>query len=166
MQFLTRMFLNLASTRVGAWILAHTLFHLDRAFMALTRGRSTLSAAAAGLRVVVLTTTGARTGLPRHQPLLLIPGDGNDDSFAFIASNWGQHHYPAWYFNLKTHPQAKCSIDGRDVECISHEATGAEYDMFWRRAVQLNPGYASYSKRAGRRIPIMVMTPVNSPHSG
>lgn len=162
MQVLTRLFLALSSTRLGAWIMARTVLPVDRAVMALTKGRRTLSGAAAGLRIVVLMTTGARTGLPRLQPLLLIPAQGNNDSFALIASNWGQRRDPAWYFNLKANPRANCSIDGRKVECVSHEAAGAEYDMFWRQAVRLNPGYVSYSRRAGRRIPIMVMTPVNS----
>ena len=69
-------------------------------FLKLSRGRMTLTSILTGLPVVVLTTTGAKSGLPRTTPVLCI-SDANDPTLlAVIASNWGQDHHPAWYYNL------------------------------------------------------------------
>lgn len=164
MKFLTGVMMNLASSELGAWILARTLYYFDRAFMTLTRGRSTLSGSASGLPVVVVTATGARTGLPRSQPLLCVRSDKEPTSFALVASNWGQAHNPAWYFNLKANPHAQCSIDGRISEYVCHEAEGAEYEMLWSRAIKAYAGFSAYRQRSGRRIPVMVMTLVLAPN--
>jgi F420H(2)-dependent quinone reductase len=69
----------------------------------LTRGRTTFSSLIAGLPVVMLTTTGARSGLQRTLPLLGIP---QDDSVVVIASNFGRSRDPGWYHNLRANPQA------------------------------------------------------------
>jgi deazaflavin-dependent oxidoreductase (nitroreductase family) len=117
----------------------------------------------AGLPVVLVTTTGAKTGRPRTLPLLCIRDESDPNTFALIASNWGQRRNPAWYYNLKTNPRATCTIEGRTGEYIAHEATGEEYERFWRYAENIYIGYPRYKQRAGRRhIPIMVMTPVHS----
>ncbi len=110
-----------------------------------------------GLPVVMVTTTGARTGQHRTSPLAPIPDPERVGRFALIASNFGQHRLPAWYFNLKKNPRAVCSADGRGVPYVAHEAAGDEYDRFWGYAVDIYFGYALYKQRAGRRIPIMVM---------
>ena len=77
---------------------ARTLHHIDRLVYRATHQRATLSGWIAGLPVVNLTTTGAKSGLLRTLPLLAIP---RDDGFVVIASNYGQRRHPAWYHNLK-----------------------------------------------------------------
>src|SRR5262245_20064927 len=89
-------------------------------------GRATLTSALAGLAVVLLTTTGAKSGLPRTLPLLCIRDERSPSTFALVASNWGQTHYPAWYFNLKANPQAVGSIRGQVQTYVAHEASGEE----------------------------------------
>jgi deazaflavin-dependent oxidoreductase (nitroreductase family) len=109
----------------------------------------------------MLTTTGAKSGLPHTIPLIYIRDEENPEIFALIASNWGQDHNPAWYYNLKKNPCAVCSIRGETREYLAHEATGEEYERFWQRATETYVGYPLYKARAGsRRIPIMAMTPV------
>ncbi len=149
-----------AASRPGAWFFARTAHHLDRLVLALSGGRTTLGALLTGLPTVVLTTTGARSGLPRTLPLVYVRDVREPGTFALIASNWGQRHYPAWYFNLKAHPQATCSIGGHGADYVAHEASGEEYERFWQYAAATYRGYPLYKQRvAGRRIPIMVMTP-------
>ncbi|UCG24782.1 MAG: nitroreductase family deazaflavin-dependent oxidoreductase [Chloroflexota bacterium] len=115
---------TIASSQPGAWFLARTLHHFDRIVLELTRGKTTLSAILAGVPIVHVTTIGAKSGLPRTLPLLCIRDNANSDSFALIASNYGQRRTPAWYYNLKTNPRAQCSIEGQAEEYIAHEAVG------------------------------------------
>ena len=152
---------KMASTRPGAWFYSHTLHRFDRIFLRLTGGRATMSNLLAGLPVVMVTTTGAKSGLARTLPLMCIRDERDARKFAIIASNWGQRHYPAWYFNLKANPRASCSIRGQVAEYVAHEADGEEYEMFWQYATDTYIGYPLYKERVSRRrIPIMVMEPV------
>ena len=75
-----------------------------------------------------------------------------------MASNFGQQHYPAWYFNLKANPLATCTLRGQAGEYLAHEAEGAEYDHYWQLAQAAYAGFPLYKERAShRRIPIMVL---------
>jgi deazaflavin-dependent oxidoreductase (nitroreductase family) len=156
--FLQRFIQKFAATRPGAWFGSHVLHHLDRAAFKLSGGRATLTSYLAGLPMVVLTTTGARSGQPRTTPLVAIL-DGTDlQRFALIASNWGQDHHPGWYHNLKANPRATCVMHGLTGVYQAHEAGGEEYDRFWQIASQIYLGYPRYKQRVGqRRIPIMVL---------
>ena len=148
---------KLASTRAGAWFLSLTLHRLDSALLSWTRNRTSLTAVLAGVPVVALTCIGAKSGARRTVPLLCIPDTG-PNTFALVASNWGQHHHPGWYYNLLANPRATCSIDGRTGEYIAHPAEGEEYEKFWQRAAEIYVGFPLYKRRAGERhIPIMVM---------
>lgn len=154
---------KIASSRPGAWFLARTQHHLDRLFFRLSGGRTTLAGLLTGLSVVVVSTTGAKTGLTRTIPLLCIQDDSNPQQFAIVASNFGQTHHPAWYHNLRANPRARCSLDGNTADYLAHEASGAEYDRFWAYALATYMGFPHYQRRVGgRHIPILVMTPVAS----
>src|SRR5215475_13609730 len=152
---------KIGSSRFGAWFYARTLHHFEHVAFKLSGGRATLTSSLAGLPVVLLTTTGTKSGLPRTLLLLCIRDERNPDTFALVASNWGQTHYPAWYFNLKTNPPAVGAIRGQIETYIAHEANGEEYERFWQYAANTYLGYPLYKQRVGaRRIPIMIMTPV------
>jgi deazaflavin-dependent oxidoreductase (nitroreductase family) len=153
---------KLAATPTGSRSLSRILYRVDPFVLRHSGGRNSLTSLLAGVPVVMITTTGARTGLPRTSPLLPIRDPANPSTFALVASNWGQHKYPSWYFNLKTHPRATCSIEGRVADYVAHEASGDEYKHFWRCATDTYFGYGLYKGRADRPIPIMVLTPVNS----
>lgn len=110
----------------------------------------------------MLTSKGAKSGLLRTVPLLCIRDENEPDSFALIATNWGQKSYPAWYYNLKTNPEAVCTIEGKSGNYLAHEAQGEEYPRHWQNAANTYFGYPLYKQRiSGRRIPIMVMHPEN-----
>ncbi len=152
-----------ASSRPGAWYFSRTQHHFDRVFLKFTNNKATMTSLLSGLPVVMLTTTGAKSGLPRTVPLLAIRDDSEPDKIAVIASNWGQKHYPAWYHNLKANPKAIGSINDQVNDYDAHEAEGKEYDMYWQSAVETYLGFPAYQKRVGKRhIPIMVMTPTDA----
>lgn len=146
-----------SSSRIGAKVFSFFFHHVDRTALRVTRGKFSPGAWAIGLPIVILTTTGAKSGQPRALPLLAIP-DG--DKVIFIASNWGGAKYPAWYHNLRAHPQ--CTVTYRDETraFIARETRGEEYDRYWQQAVNLYKGYAEYKTRTGGRpIPLMVLEP-------
>ena len=152
---------KVASTPAGVWFFSRTLPSEDRFLFRLTGGRYTVSSILTGLPVVTMTTTGAKSGLPRTVPLLYIRDDQNPGSFALIGSNWGQKHSPSWYHNLKAHPRATCTIDGQTKDYVAQEVSGEAYERFWQHAVNTYLGFPLYKQRAGRRIPILVMTPAS-----
>lgn len=122
----------------------------------LSLGRTTLTSWLAGVQVVTLTTTGARTCLPRTVPVLGLP-DG--DGIVVIASNFGRPHHPAWYHNLRAHPQALVAVDRVDRAVEARELAGAERDRHFRRAVEVYPGFEHYRRWAERPIPVLRLEP-------
>ena len=144
-------------TRAGSWFFARTLHHLDWPVLRLSRGRHSLTSIGIGLPVVMVTTIGAKSGRPRSLPLAVIP-DG--DNVILIASNFGQKQHPAWYYNLRAHPEVQLSYEGHTTTYTAHETSGEERKRCWQRAVDLYSGYACYEKRAGlRQIAVFLLTP-------
>jgi len=147
---------RIIATRPAAWVLARTMHRLDGWTARASGGRYTAASLLSGLPIIELTTTGARSGQPRAVPLVGVP-DG--ERLILIASNWGQARHPAWYYNVKAHPQV--TVTGRDVPAehlyTAREATGAEREACWAKAVAIYPGYAAYARRAGREIPVIVL---------
>ncbi len=156
-----RLVVRLAVDPRGARFLAHIAHRVDRPFLELSRGRISLTTLLTGLPVLLLTTTGARSGRPRRLPLLAVP---DAEGFILVASNFGRPHHPAWYHNLRRHPQALVLWQGRTTAYLAHELDGAERERCWQRAVALYPGYALYAARTGgRRIPVLRLTPAPVP---
>ena len=141
-----------------SWVYVRVLHHLDQLSYRLTRGRHTFSSWLAGLPVVMLTTTGAKTGQQRTLPVIAVP-DGED--LVVIASNWGQRQHPGWYYNLSAHPEATVAVGGVSRRVRAHEATGKERDRLWQQDLEIYPGRSAYARRAAnRRIPVVVLAPV------
>jgi len=156
--FLNILIQKISSTRLVSRFFACNLHRIDELYLKLSHGRKTLTQVLAGLPVVLLTASGARSGLPRTTPLACIPDLDHPNQFAVIASNLGQPHHPAWYYNLKAHPRATGVIDRQVETYIAHEANDEEYARFWQVATEIYPGYQLYQERLGkRRIPIMVL---------
>jgi deazaflavin-dependent oxidoreductase (nitroreductase family) len=138
----------IGGTAVGARIYARILDQLDRLAFRLTRGRTTFAALVSGLPVVMLTTTGARSGQPRTMPVLGIP-DGQD--LIVIASNFGQRPHPGWYYNLRARPRATVTHEGARAEMSARLLEGEEYERCFQLAMQSYPGFAAYRRRAAHR---------------
>lgn len=144
-----------AASGPGSRLFARIAPHLDRPVHRLTRGRHTLGSLITGLPVVMLTTTGARSGKPRTVPILGIPVQGG---IAVIASNWGQQHHPSWYHNLRAHPEAHVAIEGTSRRVRAVEADGERRAEIWQEGLRVYPGFAEYERRAPhRRISVFVL---------
>ncbi|HET6967421.1 MAG TPA: nitroreductase family deazaflavin-dependent oxidoreductase [Ornithinibacter sp.] len=144
-----------ASTRPGAWGLSRTLPSMDRAAARLSRGRTTLAELLAGLPVVVLTTTGRRTGRPRPAQLVAVPVG---DTLAFVGTNFGQTGTPTWVLNLETDPRA--TVTHRDVtlDVVALPASETERAEVLARAADVYVGYPKYLDRVtGRRVRVFVL---------
>jgi F420H(2)-dependent quinone reductase len=108
--------------------------------------------------VLLLTTTGRKSGQPRTNPLLYT--DAGDNAYMVIASKGGADEDPFWYLNLKANPLAEVTI-GRETKRVrARDAEGEERERLWRALADLNPGYDGYAKKTSRRIPVVVLEPV------
>ena len=106
--------------------------------------------------LLLLTTTGAKSGRPRTVALLYF-ADGKD--LVVIGSKGGHRRHPACYHNLLAHPRVTVYARGVRTERQAREVQGAERARLWARAVELYPGYATYQVRAGaREIPVVVLS--------
>jgi deazaflavin-dependent oxidoreductase (nitroreductase family) len=156
---LHRLVRRFASTPPGAWLFARIAHHLDRPVFKLSGGKRSASSFLAGLPLVMVTTTGAKSGQPRTVPLLALP---TDDGVAVIASNFGQRHQPSWYYNLRANPEGEMSVVGGEQRRFrSVEATGERRERIWAEALRIYPGYSEYERRASHRdIHVFVLEPV------
>jgi deazaflavin-dependent oxidoreductase (nitroreductase family) len=132
-----------------------TLHRADSFLLRLTRGRHTFTGLV-GLPIAQLTMTGARTGKPRTITLVGVPDDGR---LALFATNFGQKQNPAWYYNLKAHPECQVLWHGERGTFVARETNGDEYERYWQLGVSWYAGYEEYKFRAGRKIPVMVLEP-------
>ncbi|MGH2762008.1 MAG: nitroreductase family deazaflavin-dependent oxidoreductase [Thermoleophilaceae bacterium] len=147
-----------AAWRPMSWLYARTLHHIDRVVYRLTRGRATFASWVAGLPIVMLTTTGAKSGRRHTLPLVALP---EGDRLVIIASNYGQDRNPAWYHNLRAYPRATIVFEGVAREVTARELEGEERERHYTRGIETYPGWTRYRKRAShRQIPVMELTPV------
>jgi deazaflavin-dependent oxidoreductase (nitroreductase family) len=142
-----------------SWLPSRMLPRIDRSFYRLSRGRITLSAWISGPPIIMLTTTGARTGEPRAVPVLGLP-DG--DHLVLIASNFGQASNPGWYHNLRAHPNAVVTWNGSAVEVRARELRGAERQQCVDRSLEAYPWWQQYHHAAPRQIPVIMLEPLLS----
>jgi len=107
-----------------------------------------------GMPVVVVTMRGAKSGKIRKVPLMRVEHDG---VYALVASMGGAPKNPVWYYNLVADPRVDVQ-DGPDVrhDLKVREIDGAEYDLWWERAVAAYPDYADYQLRTARKIPLFL----------
>jgi F420H(2)-dependent quinone reductase len=110
-----------------------------------------------GMKVVLMTMRGAKSGKIRKVPVMRVEKDG---VYAAVASLGGAPKNPVWYYNLKADP--KVTLQDGDVtgEYVAREIEGAEYDEWWPRAVAAYPPYAEYQTKTTRKIPLFLLDPV------
>jgi F420H(2)-dependent quinone reductase len=110
-----------------------------------------------GGSVLLLNTTGRKSGQRRTTPLLYIR-DGGD--YVIIASNGGASRHPAWYFNLMANPDATVEITGNETRVRAEEASAEEKARLWPKVVEMYSGYEGYRRRTDREIPLFFLHPV------
>lgn len=106
--------------------------------------------------VMLLTTTGRRTGRHHTTSLTYLPYGSN---FVVIGSNGGASKHPDWVLNLRANPRAIVQILNRRIAIRAREEMGAERSQLWNRAVQRYSGYEAYQSRTTRTIPLIILEP-------
>jgi len=120
-----------------------------------TNGR--LGGYLAGGPVLLLTTTGRKSGEERTVPLLYIR-DG--ENFVTVGSNGGTATHPAWWLNLKASPGAVVEVGDHKMRVRAEQAGAEDKERLWPKLVEIYGGYESYRRRTDREIPVVLLRPV------
>ncbi|MFL0179950.1 MULTISPECIES: nitroreductase family deazaflavin-dependent oxidoreductase [unclassified Mycobacterium] len=105
-----------------------------------------------GAPVLLLTTTGAKSGQQRTSPMMYLP---EGDRIIVFASNEGKDNHPSWYHNLRANPSATVELGTDTFAVTATEITGAEHDRLYGIQAQRYPGFATYRERTQRVIPVV-----------
>ena len=107
-----------------------------------------------GATVLILTTTGRRSGASQSTPLIY----GRDgDDYVVVASKGGADEHPAWYLNLVAQPEVDVQVLGDRFRARARVATAEEKPRLWQSALERWPAYADYQRRTEREIPVVVL---------
>jgi deazaflavin-dependent oxidoreductase (nitroreductase family) len=134
----------------------------DSLFRAVLKGhiwiyrRSSGRLASMGGRVLLLTTTGRRSGRPWTVPLM---GLDHEDGYLVAASAGGDPQHPAWYLNLAADPAVVVERDGQQREMTARTANPEERPPLWARFPAASRGFAKYEQRTDREIPVVILEP-------
>jgi deazaflavin-dependent oxidoreductase (nitroreductase family) len=105
--------------------------------------------------VVLLTTTGRRSGQPRTVPLTYLPDDGR---LVLVASNGGSDQHPAWFLNLSADPNVVAELHGDETRRLrARVATPEEKAVLWPRVVAWWDRYDGYQRKTARDIPVVIL---------
>ena len=113
-----------------------------------------------GLDILLLTTTGKRSGRPRCVPL---PYFRDGSRYLLVASFGGNANNPHWYANLLTNPSVELQRGGTRWNTQARVAQGAERERLWGHITYEHPRYLRYQARTTREIPVIVL---DGPESG
>jgi F420H(2)-dependent quinone reductase len=139
---------------IGEILVTRPVTRYNRWLLRRTRGR--LGGAALGLEVILVTTRGRRSGLPRTVPLGAIR---EGQRWVVVGSNAGHDQMPAWALNLRADPSITVEHRGVAAPHQAHEARDAEAARLWPIVIEAYPGYADYQARTDRAIPLFVLEP-------
>lgn len=114
-----------------------------------------------GARLLLLTTTGARSGAPHTVPLAYLPDGG--EQFLVIGSAGGSPRHPAWFHNLVAEPRVTVEDGVFVADALAVVLEGDDRDRAFARAVETDPGWAEYEKRSGRVLPVVALRPLPGP---
>jgi F420H(2)-dependent quinone reductase len=130
---------------------------LHRAMVSMSGGR--VGTKFRGQPLILLTTTGRRTGTPRTWPLVGLPIDRQDRTRGWVvAASYGAHDAnPAWYLNLQAHPEATVRDGTQEARVRARDATPAERGEHWPRFVDVLDTYAQYQDATDRTIPVVIL---------
>jgi deazaflavin-dependent oxidoreductase (nitroreductase family) len=110
----------------------------------------------AGTPILLLTTTGRRTGKRRTRPLAYVR---DEDRYVLCASNGGSPTHPGWYHNLSATGRAEIQVGPERVAVSTRTADPAERSRLFPRFVEMYKGYGAYEHKTSRQIPLVLLTP-------
>jgi deazaflavin-dependent oxidoreductase (nitroreductase family) len=120
-----------------------------------TKGR--LGGNLIGMPVLLLTTTGRKSGQARTTPM---PFYTHGDDFVIVGSNNGEPRDPAWWLNLQADARAEIQVRGDEIAVRGRLAEPDERARLWPELLAFNPRYAVYEKRTTREIPVVILSRV------
>lgn len=107
-----------------------------------------------GRPMMLLTTTGARTGRPHTAPMMYIP---HGEDILVVASNAGATRHPDWFHNLVAHPRVTVEVDGETYPATAVVPQDQERDQIFAGVVERYPFFADHQAKAGRTIPVVIL---------
>lgn len=107
-----------------------------------------------GTTVLILTTTGRRTGESRSTPLIY---GKHGDGYVVIASKGGAEEHPAWYLNLSDLPEVTVQVRGDQFKARARTADPQEKPGLWKMMTERWPPYDEYQHKTNRDIPVVVL---------
>jgi deazaflavin-dependent oxidoreductase (nitroreductase family) len=119
-----------------------------------SRGR--LGSRVRGRPVLLLTTRGRRSRRERTSPVCFLVAD---EQLVLAAAAGGRPRHPAWYLNLRANPQVSVQLGAQRRLMVARVAEGVEWAHLWERVCREYPICASYARRSGREIPVVVLRP-------
>lgn len=116
------------------------------------------------LPTLLLDHVGAKSGTKRTSPLSYLADrvptpDGPVERYVLVASKGGYPQHPAWFHNLKAHPETTVQIRRRRIDVRARVASDEERAELWPRVVAGYSGYAGYQERTERTIPLVILEP-------
>ena len=107
-----------------------------------------------GTNILILTTTGRRTGKQHSTPLIFRERDG---AYLVVASAGGADEPPAWYRNLQADPKVTVQVKADRFAATARNATPGEKPELWRMMTEVWPAYDEYQRKTDRDIPVVVL---------
>lgn len=108
-------------------------------------------------RLVLLTTTGVKSGQRRTTPMMF---HREDDRLYVIASNVGAPRHPDWYLNLAAHPQVTVEVGDETYDARAEPLQGQERERVWAMLKENYPFFAEHEAKTDRTIPVVALTRV------
>jgi deazaflavin-dependent oxidoreductase (nitroreductase family) len=105
--------------------------------------------------LLLLTTTGAKSGQRHTTPMMYIP---NSDRLIVIASNIGAPKHPDWYHNLVAHPEVTVEVGTQTYDATAIVTQGAERQKLWTWIVEQHPFFSDHQAKTTRQIPVIALT--------
>jgi deazaflavin-dependent oxidoreductase (nitroreductase family) len=133
------------------------MWKVHRFLLRATRGR--LGSRVGNLKVLLLETTGTKSGRPRSVGLSHLEQNGR---YLVVASYAGADRDPAWAKNLRAQPKATLTIAGRSFAVLARQLEGKEREAMFARFVEADPAYGGYFERTSREIPVFELRPEGS----
>jgi len=130
------------ATRAHAWIVSRSGGRIGKTFL--------------GSPLLVLRTTGRKTGNARESPMLFVE---YERGCAVVASNAASRRVPAWWLNLQARPECEVFVAGRWREMRARAATDQEASALWPRLDRAYAGFEHYRGIATRDIPVVILEP-------
>ena len=111
-----------------------------------------------GRQILLLTTTGAKSGELRMSPLAYSVDAGR---YIVTASKGGAPTHPGWYHNLLKDPIATIEVDKKKFQARASIAEGADRERLWQQHIELHPGIGEYPRKTTRIIPVVILDPLS-----